>query len=104
MKGDVVRLAADWLARLEEERERTGEISYAEEQREKHRKLRKRYRDYLAAVKQSPSKAGRENVRKAREKRRGHRRENLVGWAEETVEAPLSPLAADASMQVRVRA
>jgi Domain of unknown function (DUF3854) len=93
VKGDVVTLAADWLARLGEERNRTGEISYAEEQREKHRKQRKRYREYLAAVKQSPSKAGRENVRKAREKRRGHRRENLVSWVEETVETPLSSLA-----------
>jgi hypothetical protein len=93
VKGDVVRLAADWLARLEEERERTGEISYAEELREKHRKERKRYRDYLAAVKQSPSKAGRKNVRRGGEKRRGYRRENLVGWVEEAVKAPLSPLA-----------
>jgi len=93
VKGDVVTLAADWLARLGEERNRTGEISYAEEQREKHRKQRRRYREYLAAVKQSPSKAGRENVRKAREKRRGHRRENLVSWVEETVETPLSSLA-----------
>jgi hypothetical protein len=91
--GEVLTLAADWLARLEEERERTGEISHAEGQREKHRKQRERYRDYLKAVKRSPSKAGRENVRQARGKRRDHRRENLVGWLEETAEAPLSPLA-----------
>jgi hypothetical protein len=55
--GDVIRLAADWLARLEEQRERKGEISRAEEQREEHRKQRERYRDYLQAVKRLPSKA-----------------------------------------------
>lgn len=93
IEGDVVTLATDWLARLEEERERTGEISYAEEQREKHRKQRKRYRNYLAAVKLSPTKAGRKNVWRGREMRRGYRRENLVGWVEEAVETPLSSLA-----------
>jgi hypothetical protein len=91
--GDVVRLADDWLDKVEEERERSGEISLAEEQREKHRRDRRDYRDYLKAVKRSPSKAGCENVRKASEKRRGHRRENLVGWVEENVERPLSSLA-----------
>jgi hypothetical protein len=91
--GDLVTLAGDWLQRLEEERERTGEISHAEEQRENHRKQRRRYREYVKAVKQLPSQVGRENVRNGREKRRGHRRENLVGWVEETVGAPLSPLA-----------
>src|SRR5215210_7906216 len=45
--GDVVRLAADWLDRLEVERERKGEISHAEQQREDHRKERERYRGYL---------------------------------------------------------
>jgi hypothetical protein len=55
--GDVIRLAADWLARLEEQRERKGEISRAQEQRKEHRKQRERYRDYLQAVKRLPSKA-----------------------------------------------
>lgn len=91
--GDLVTLAEDWLERLEEQRERTAEISYAEEQREKHRKQRERYREYVKAVKQLPSQVGRKSVRKGREKRRDHRRENLVGWVEETVGAPLSPLA-----------
>ncbi len=62
--GDVIRLAADWLTRLEEERERKGEVSRAEEQREDHRKQRERYRDYLESVKQLPSKASRDAIKK----------------------------------------
>jgi len=62
--GDVVRLAADWLTRLEEERERTGEISHAEEQQEEHRKQRERYRDYLQGVKRLPSKASEDAITK----------------------------------------
>ena len=64
IEGDVVRLVVDWLARLEEERERTGEISHAEEQREDHRKQREHYRDYLQAVKHLPSKAGEDAITK----------------------------------------
>ena len=62
--GDVITLASDWLARLEEEREHTGEISHAEAQREEHRKQRERYRDYLRGVKRLPSKAGRNAIAK----------------------------------------
>ena len=64
LDGDVIRLAADWLEKLEEERERTGEVAHAEEQREKHRKQRRDYRDYLKAVKQSPSKASEETIKR----------------------------------------
>jgi len=69
VKGDFVRLTADWLARLEEERERTGEISRAEEQREEHRKQRERYRDYLQAVKHRPSKASADAITKGHDAR-----------------------------------
>jgi hypothetical protein len=69
VKGDLVRLTADWLARLEEERERTGEISRAEEQREEHRKQRERYRDYLQAVKHLPSKASADAITKGHDAR-----------------------------------
>jgi hypothetical protein len=67
--GDAVKLADDWLARLEEERERTGEISYAEGQREEHRKQRERYRDYLESVNRQPSRAGRSAVKRGHEQR-----------------------------------
>jgi hypothetical protein len=64
VEGDLVSLVGDWLAKLEEERERTGEISHAEEQRQEHRKQRERYRGYLRAIKQLPSKAGEDAIKK----------------------------------------
>ena len=70
MDGDVVRLAGDWLERLEEERERKGEISRAEQQREDHRKQRERYRDYLESVKRQPSRAAQDAVDRGQDKRR----------------------------------
>jgi Domain of unknown function (DUF3854) len=69
LEGDVVRLVADWLEKLEEERERKGEISHAEQQREEHRKQRERYRDYLESVKRQPSRAGQDAVKRGRESR-----------------------------------
>jgi hypothetical protein len=68
--GNIIRLTADWLARLEEERERKGEISRAEQQREDHRKQRERYRDYLVSVKRQPSRAGQDAVKTGHEQRR----------------------------------
>jgi hypothetical protein len=68
--GDVIRLVADWLEKLEEERERKGEISRAEQQREDHRKQRERYRGYLEAVRLQPSRASQEAVRRGHEQRR----------------------------------
>lgn len=67
--GDAIRLAADWLEKLEEERERKGEISRAKEQREDHRKQSKRYRDYLDSVKRLPSRASRDAVKRGHESR-----------------------------------
>jgi Domain of unknown function (DUF3854) len=69
VEGDIIRLVADWLARLEEERERKGEVSRAEQQREDHRKQRERYRDYLESVKRQPSRAGRDAVKHGHEQR-----------------------------------
>ncbi len=91
VEGDVVRLVTDWLARLEEERERKGEISRAEQQREDHRKQRERYRDYLKAIKDLPSKVGRGQVRRGR----ALRTEYLKAQAppDQPGEAALSPLA-----------
>ena len=70
--GDVIRLTVDWLERLEEERERKGEISHAEQQREDHRKERERYRGYLQAVKHQPRRVGLTAVRVSRDRRREH--------------------------------
>jgi hypothetical protein len=68
--GDVITLVADWLEKLEEERERKGEISRAEQQREDHRKQRERYRDYLESVKRQPSRSARDAVKHGHEQRR----------------------------------
>jgi hypothetical protein len=67
--GDLVTVAGDWLQRLEEERERKGETSHAEQQREDHRKQRQRYRDYLESVKRPPSRAAREAIDLGHDKR-----------------------------------
>ena len=71
-EGDVVRLAADWIQKLDEERERKGEISQSEQQAEDHRKQGERYRDYLKSVKNKPSAAGLAAVKRSREKRAEH--------------------------------
>ena len=86
VESDVVSLVGDWLARLEEERERAGEISHAEEQREEHRKQREHYRDYLLSVKRQPSRAALSAVE------RGHkrRRVGLAAMAERAAEAAKS--------------
>jgi len=91
LDGDVVRLAGDWRERLEEERERTGEISRAEQQREDHRKQRVRYRDYLESVRRQPSRAGQENVKRSRRLRDSHVLAQPP--TDQPSEASLSPLA-----------
>jgi hypothetical protein len=90
-EGDVIRLAPGWLARLELERERKGEISYAEKQREGHRKQRERYHDYLESVRRQPSRAGQKNVKRSRRLRDAHVLARPS--ADQTSEASLSPLA-----------
>ncbi len=81
--GDVIRLADDWLEKLEEERECSGEITLAEEQREKHRKQRERYREYRRSVKHLPSKASADAIKK------GHRSKDagLAAMAERAAAA-----------------
>jgi hypothetical protein len=88
---DVVRLAGDWLEKLEEERERKGEISHAEQQREDHRKQRVRYHDYLESVRRQPSWAGQENVKRSRRLRDSHVLAQPP--TDQPSEASLSPLA-----------
>ncbi len=69
---DVIRLAAEWLEKLEEERERKGEIEQAKEQRKKHREDGIRYRQRLERAKHGPpgpSRAGLDLMRRGIEKR-----------------------------------
>ena len=67
--GDVVRLAADWFARLEDERRNKGEIQQAEEQAERRHKDSARYRDYLRSIKDKPSAASFAAVKRSESKR-----------------------------------
>jgi hypothetical protein len=82
-EGDLIRLAGDWLEKLEEERERKGEISHAEKQRKDHRKQRERYRDYLESVKHQPSRSARAAVNQGHKKRKA----GLVAIAERAAAA-----------------
>jgi hypothetical protein len=89
--GDVIRLSGDWLEKLEEERERKGEISYAEKQREEHRKQRERYREYLKSVRRQPSRAGQDNLKRSRRLRDSHMQAQSP--PDQPSGAALSPLA-----------
>jgi hypothetical protein len=82
-EGDVIRLVADWLEKLEEARERKGEISHAEKQRKDHCKQRQRYRDYLESVKHQASRAARDAVHQGHKKRKA----GLVAIAERAAAA-----------------
>jgi len=46
-EGDIIRLAAEWLANLDERREGDGEIEQAERQAKKHRRQSENYRVFL---------------------------------------------------------
>ncbi len=73
--GDVVRLAREWLARVEEERERKGEVEQAERQAQKHRKERAEYREHLERQKRGTPAASLAAVRRTRELRERRLRE-----------------------------
>lgn len=91
-EGDVIRLAGEWLARLEEERERGGEIEQAERQAEKHRDERARYRERLKLakrVKRGTPKASLDAVRRTEELRERRLRE--IRDEEERDRAPTPP-------------
>jgi hypothetical protein len=74
-EGDVIRLVPDWLAKLEEERVRKGEVEQAESQAEKHKKQRKEYREYLERVKRGTPKASLKAVRRTQALRERRLRE-----------------------------
>jgi hypothetical protein len=87
--GDVIRLAGEWLDRLEEERERTGEVKQAEEQAKKHCEQRKRYREHLERERCGTSKASLAAVRRTKELRERRLRE--IREEEERDRAPTPP-------------
>jgi hypothetical protein len=88
-EGDVIRLAADWIARLEEERERTGEIEQAERQAKKHREQSRRYREHLDREKRGTPEESLAAVRRTKELRERRLRE--ARQEDERDEAPTPP-------------
>lgn len=88
-EGDVIRLAGDWLSRLEEERGRKGEIEQAERERKKHREQSARYREHLARKKRGTPKASLDAVRRSKELR--EKRMNEIRDEEERDRAPTPP-------------
>ena len=73
--GDVVRLAADWRARLDERRDVDGEIEQAEKQRKRHAADRERHRTFLRREKYGTPKESTEAVRRTHELRDRRMRE-----------------------------
>ncbi len=89
MEGDVVRLARGWQAKLEERREKDGEIDQAEKQAKRHRADGERYRTYLERQRHGTPKASIEAVRRTRELR--DRRLREIREEEERDKAPSPP-------------
>ena len=73
--GDVVRLAAEWLTRLDERREEDGEVEQAEKQAARHRAEGERYRLHLQRQKHGTPAASLEAVRRTHELRERRIRE-----------------------------
>jgi len=74
-EGDIVRLVGEWLAKLEEERERKGEIEQAERQAKRHREQSARYREHLTRAKRGTPKASLDAMRRTKDLRERRRRE-----------------------------
>lgn len=85
-EGDVIRLAREWRARLDERREQDGEIEQAERQRERHREQSKRYREHLERKKQGTPQASRDAVKRTKDLR--ERRLQEIADEEERDQAP----------------
>ncbi len=88
-EGDVVRLAAGWLARLDERREEDGEVEQAEKQAKRHRAEGERYRLHLRRQKHGTPKASIEAVKRTHELR--DRRMREAREEEERRRAPVDP-------------
>jgi hypothetical protein len=74
-EGDVVRLVDEWLTKLEEERERKGEIEQAERQAKRHREQSARYREHLARAKRGTPKVSLDAMRRTKDLRERRLRE-----------------------------
>ncbi len=88
-EGDVIRLVDGWLAMLEEERKCKGEIEQAEQQVDKHRDQRARYREYLERERRGTPEASHAAVRRTKKLRERRLRENRQ--EEERDHAPTPP-------------
>jgi ribosomal protein S19E (S16A) len=90
---DVITLAADWTRRLDDARAAGGEVVADELAEERRKRNSRAYHERDKVQVSKPSAAGLDAVRRSREKAREHRRENLIGWVEDTTPATPSPLA-----------
>ncbi len=88
-EGDVIRLAGEWLARLEEERERKGEIEQAKRQAERHREQSARYREHLERERRGTPEASLAAARRTEDLR--ERRLQEIRDEEERGRAPTPP-------------
>ena len=85
----MVRLAAEWLARLNERRDADGEMEQAERQRKRHRRDRDDYRTFLKLQKHGTPAESLEAVRRSRELRERRMRE--AREEEERRRSPVPP-------------
>jgi hypothetical protein len=88
-EGDVIRLAAEWLASLDERREGDGEIEQAERQAKKHRENGESYRLYLEREKHGTPAASYAAVRRSHDLR--DRRMREAREEEERRRSPVPP-------------
>jgi hypothetical protein len=88
-EGDVIRLAADWSGRLDERRDRDGEIEQAERQAKKHRRQSDSYRLHLERKKRGTPNASTEAVKRTHDLR--DRRMREAREEEERRRSPVSP-------------
>jgi len=88
-EGDVIRLAAEWLASLDERREGDGEIEQAERQAKKHRENGESYRLYLEREKHGTPAASYAAVQRSHDLR--DRRMREAREEEERRRSPVPP-------------
>lgn len=88
-EGDVVRLAGEWRARLDEKREADGEIAASEKQAKRHREQSKRYREHLERVKQGTPKVSLDAAKRTKDLREKRMRE--MREEDERDQAPTPP-------------
>jgi hypothetical protein len=93
MDGDVIRLASEWLAQLDERREADGEIEQAGRQAKKHRRQSESYRLYLERQKQGTPKASTDAVQRSHDLR--NRRLREAREEEERRRSPVTPALRD---------